>query len=437
MNITADNSVRDAESANRSLAQTANTDQHKIDKRHGLAKNGVQDSAAQAGDYPADADTQSPGRPPQIRLLCAVDSRFPGLGGAESQALKLAIALRDRGVFVEFVTPRVLKSQSLSETFHGFTVNRVDYPHFRWVGSLVLMAYFAHYLLNNKHRFDAVHVHITHLLAASAGFSRRWLGLPVTTKISGFYEFEGGVLDQRKRYRPLNVLLRTGLKKVDYVQTISKQTREKLLEAGFRDEQIRFIPNGIDTSIDPVKMAKSDCLTIGYCGRLREVKGVHVLLDAFAKARKSRPAANLQLVIAGSGETADALAAQADSLGVSQHIEWLGLIEDTRQFFRSLDMYVQPSFAEGLPNSVMEAMVEQQPVIASDIGGNNDLVEHEYSGLLFPAGDADTLAQQIERMVDEPELRQTVSENGRELMVQRFGFDQVVDLLMELYRVKH
>jgi|GEM_PF-522779 len=437
MNTKAGHPVRDAESANGWMAQAANMGMHETDKKHGVAKKSAHDSAAKASNHPSDMGTHSPDRPHQIRLLCAVDSRFPGLGGAESQALKLAIALRDRGVVVEFVTPRVLKSQSLSETFHGFTVNRVDYPHVRWVGSLILMAYFARYLLKNKHRFDAVHVHITHLLAASAGFSRRWSGLPVTTKISGFYEFEGGVLDQRKRYRPLNFLLRMGLKKVDYVQTISEQTRKKLLEAGFRDEQIRFIPNGIDTSIDPVKMAKPDCLTIGYCGRLREVKGVHVLLDAFAKARKSRPAANLRLVIAGSGETADALAAQADSLGISQHIEWLGLIEDTQQFFRCLDIYVQPSFAEGLPNSVMEAMVEQQPVIASDIGGNNDLVEHELSGLLFPVGDAGQLALQIERMIDEPELRQTVSAKGRELMVQRFGFDQVVDQLMELYRVQH
>ncbi|ASJ74974.1 glycosyltransferase family 4 protein [Granulosicoccus antarcticus] len=370
-----------------------------------------------------------------LRLLFAVDSRFPGLGGAENQALKLAIALRERGALVEFVTPRVLTSQSLEETFHGFTVKRVDYPHIRWVGSLCLMVWFARYLYLNRHRFDALHIHITHLLAASAGFARRWTGLPVTTKISGFYEFEGGVLDQRRRFMPLNFLIRLGLKQVDFVQTISDQTREKLLDAGFRNEQIKFVPNGIDTSNPPVQPLASDVLTIGYCGRLREVKGVHVLLDAFALLLENNPHQKLQLSIAGSGETSAALLKQADSLGIGENIHWLGLVEETGPFFQNLDIYVQPSFAEGLPNSVMEAMVEQRPVVASDIGGNNDLVEQDVTGLLFPPGDAGMLAEQIQRLIDEPVLRASVALHGRQLIVDRFGFDHVTESLAELYHV--
>ncbi|MGQ7844951.1 glycosyltransferase family 4 protein [Granulosicoccus sp. 3-233] len=368
-----------------------------------------------------------------LRLLFAVDSRFPGLGGAESQALKLAVALRERGAHVEFVTPRVLTSQSMEETYHGFTVKRVDYPHIRWIGSLVLMVWFARYLMANRKQFDALHIHITHLLAASAGYVRRWTGLPVTTKISGFYEFEGGVLDQRRRFMPLNFLIRMGLRQVDYVQTISDQTREKLLEAGFRDEQIRFVPNGIDTSQPPQPATDGQTLVIGYCGRLREVKGVHVLLEAFARTSRANPRRNLLLRIAGSGETLDALQAQAEALGVAAQIEWMGTIEDTASFFRSLDIYVQPSFAEGLPNSVMEAMVEQRPVVASDIGGNNDLVEQGVTGLLFKVGDDEQLSRQLNRLIDEPELRHKVALSGRDLIVARFGFDRVVDELLELY----
>lgn len=371
-----------------------------------------------------------------LRLLFAVDSRFPGLGGAESQALKLALALREKGAFVEFVTPRVLKSQTLEESFHGFTVKRVDYPHIRWVGSLVLMVCFARYLLANCKRFDALHVHITHLLAASAGFVRPWTGLPVMTKISGFYEFEGGVLDQRRRFMPLNFLIRRGLRHVDHVQTISEQTREKLLAAGFRDDQISFVPNGIDTRSAPQAPALSDSVVIGYCGRLREVKGVHVLLDAFAQAQAANPGKKLILRIAGSGETLSALQAQADALGVSEQIEWLGMIEDTDLFFKGLHIYVQPSFAEGLPNSVMEAMVEQRPVVASDVGGNNDLVEHGVSGLLFQVGDAAQLAAQLTRLMEEPELREQLAQAGRNMIVARFGFDHVTEQLLKLYRRK-
>ncbi len=383
---------------------------------------------------PAADDTgQSAGSFKGLRLLFAVDSRFPGLGGAESQALKLAMALRERGASVEFVTPRVLASQALEETFHGFTVKRVDYPHIRWVGSLFLMAWFARYLRANRNRFDAVHIHITHLLAASAGFCRPVTGLPITTKISGYYEFEGGVLDQRRRFMPLNFLIRRGLKHVDFVQTISAQTREKLLGAGFRNDQIKFVPNGIDTSKPPVLPIDNQLLSIGYCGRLREIKGVHVLLDAFAMVLEQNPEQPMRLCIAGTGETSAALLGQAKSLGISEHVQWLGLVEETAPFFQSLDIYVQPSFAEGLPNSVMEAMVEQRPVIASDIGGNNELVEHGISGLLFDAGDAAMLAEQIMRLIDEPDLRSSVARSGRQLIVDRFGFERITEQLLELY----
>jgi glycosyltransferase involved in cell wall biosynthesis len=370
-----------------------------------------------------------------LRVLFAVDCEFPGLGGAEAQALKLAISLRKRGAFVEFVTPRILSTQSIEETFHGFTIRRIDYPHIRFVGSLVLMAYFARYLRQNAHRFDAVHVHITHLMAATAGYVRKSTDLTVITKISGFYEFEGGVLDQKKRFKPLNMLLRKGLQKVDFVQTISEETRKKLLEADFRSDQIKFVPNGIDTGEAPAIIADSAMTTIGYCGRLREVKGVHILLDAFAKVLQKRPNANIRLLIAGSGSSSEELLDQANTLGITNDIEWLGLIENTQSYFRSIDIYIQPSFAEGLPNSVMEAMVEQQPVIASDIGGNNDLVEHEISGLRFTPGDAENLSIQIVRLLDDKQLKNSIAVGGRHVMEQRYDIERVVTKLAELYRV--
>lgn len=369
-----------------------------------------------------------------LRVLFAVDSRFPGLGGAENQALKLACALRERGIVVEFVTPRVLPSQAMTETVQGFTVNRIDYPHIRWLGSLVLMAYFARYLLSNRHRFDAVHIHITHLLAAAAGFVRPWIGMSVITKISGFYEFEGGVLDQRTRWMPLNFVIRRGLRKVDHIQTISQQTREKLLQAGFSKDQIKFVPNGIEIGSPPMSATDTGTTTIGYCGRLRAVKGVHVLLDGFAQVLESRPDQKIRLIIAGSGETLDELQAQAENLGIVEHIDWLGLIENTEQFFQQLDIYVQPSFAEGLPNSVMEAMIEQRPVVASNIGGNNDLIKHDVSGLLFNVGDSSSLAQQLIRFLDDPGLRESTAQTGRQVIVEHYGFDQVVEQLSELYR---
>jgi len=280
-----------------------------------------------------------------------------------------------------------------------------------------------------------LHIHITHLMAATAGFVRKQTGLPVITKISGFYEFEGGVLDQQKRFKPLNYFLRLGLRKVDYVQTISVQTREKLIAACFKSDQICFIPNGIDIGQQPQVRELQKPVVIGYCGRLREVKGVHVLIEAISKVRQRRPELAIQLSIAGDGTSKNALQAQAESQGIADVIEWLGLIEDTHAYLRSIDVYIQPSFAEGLPNSVMEAMSEQLPVIVTDIGGNNDLIEHKKTGLLFPAGDSDALADCIFNMVDEVDHRHKMARAARAFIEERYDIKQVVSRLAELYRV--
>ena len=369
-----------------------------------------------------------------LKLLFAVDSRFPGLGGAESQALKLATALREQGMHVKFVTPQISEEQALSDTFDGFNITRIPYPKVRWLGSIVVLFRFYRYLIKNSNHFDAVHVHITHLMAAAAGFARKRSGLPVVTKISGFYEFAGGVLDLSARFKPLNYLIRIGLKRVDYVQTISLQTREKFLQSGFLDRQIKFVPNGIDTREVPSPPPAQQTIRIGYCGRLREVKGVHVLLDGFSKLKAMLPDTELQLSIAGDGDALPQLQDQAAKLGLDADIEWLGRIDDTSKFFKSLHLYVQPSFAEGLPNSVMEAMVEQRVVVASDIGGNNDLIVDQQSGLLFPAGDASVLAAQLARLIDDPVLADELALHGRRIIVKGYGFDSVTRQLLKLYR---
>ncbi|MFK8075902.1 MAG: glycosyltransferase family 4 protein [Granulosicoccus sp.] len=399
------------------------------------SENSMGDSSL-SGDlkgFPQSDSHQEP-RLDGLRILFAVESTFPGPGGAEAQALKLAVVMRDRGAYVEFVTPRVSASQPLEEVFKDFTVKRVDYPHIRWIGPLFLMVGFARYLRANAERFDAVHVHITYLMAATAGFVRSKTGIPVTTKISGFYEFEGGVLDQSKKYSPLNFFLRRGLRQVDFVQAISEQTREKLLAADFRDKQICFIPNGVDVGVDPLPRQADDTHILGYCGRLREVKGVHVLFDAVAEILKRRPNEKIRVIIAGAGTSQEDLLAQVDRLNIGEYVEWLGLIEDTQSFFRSVDICVQPSFAEGLPNTVMEAMVEQKPVVASDIGGNNDLVTHGVTGLSFPAGDAVQLADQLLYLIDNHDVKNSLALAGRQLIEERYDIEKVVTKLAELYR---
>jgi len=204
----------------------------------------------------------------ELRILFVVDSRFPGLGGAEVQAMKLAQALKSRGIHVEYLAPSVISGEYKEPELDGIPITLIDYPHIKLIGSVVLMAKFGYFLIKHRDQFDCMHIHVTRLLAATAGVVRPFSRIPIVTKISGFFEFEGGILDQRKRLHPINAIMRLAMRNIDYVQTISRQTQEKLIDAGFREDQIALIPNGIDTSDAPNAKPASEEFTVGYCGRL-------------------------------------------------------------------------------------------------------------------------------------------------------------------------
>lgn len=371
-----------------------------------------------------------------LRILFVIDSLFPGLGGAESQAIKLAQGLKSRGISVEYVAPRVVRDGYDQPDLDGVPLTFIDYPHIKFLGSIILMFKFAAFLLKRRGQYDCMHIHVTRLLAATAGVVRPYSKIPIVTKISGFFEFEGGVLDQRKRLYPINALMRLAMRNVDFVQTISVETRAKLLDAGFREDQIALIPNGIDTSRPASPMPESDVFTIGYCGRLREVKGVHILLDGFAKCREQHSDAAIKLVLAGSGIAEPELRAQVEKLGITDDVEFLGAIADTASFYASLDLYVQPSFAEGLPNSVIEAMHAGRAVIATDIGGNQDLIEEGLSGHLFPAGDSDKLGQILVKCITNEQENILMGSNGRAVIEKEFAMASVIDQLVGVYRGK-
>ncbi len=376
-----------------------------------------------------------------IRVLFVVDSTFPGAGGAEAQARKLARALNSQNAQIEFVSPRTVLELPVNDTVDGTPCHRIHYPHIKFIGAGILLVRFAFYLFKRRNDFDVVHVHITRLLATVAVLMRPLTGLPVIAKISGYFEFKGGILDPDSK-NPANAFLRSTLRRIDYVQTISVQTRERLLEAGFAEKQIKFIPNGIDSaeSIEKLELtsdeadADKDTMVFGYCGRLRQIKGVEVLIDAFSAFVKTNPDVPAKLRIAGGGILFEKLTQQVQAIGLTDCIEFLGTVEDTHDFYSTLDVYIQPSFAEGLPNSVIEAMVCGLPILATNIGGNKDLVNHDKEGWLFEAGDSEALSALMQRCIDEPTELTRFGENGRARIVDTYDFSSVTRDLMDLYR---
>jgi glycosyltransferase involved in cell wall biosynthesis len=115
-------------------------------------------------------------------------------------------------------------------------------------------------------------------------------------------------------------------------------------------------------------------------------------------------------------------------------VRFLGQRDDVPQLLSAMDILVQPSQFEGMPNSVMEAMNVGLPVVASDIPGTNELVVDGETGLLYPTGDTKALAIRLNRLLDDSVLRARLGQAGQCRVREEFSVDKMVDAHLRLYR---
>lgn len=382
---------------------------------------------------PAKVDGAVGGTGARLRLLVVVDGFYPSLGGAEMQARLLCRVFKEAGHEVRVLAPWLDETRPLRETMDGVPLERIRYPKIHLLGAVVLCLRFAWKLLRERGRYDAVHVHMAENLAAIAGLLRPWLGASVTVKVSGASEFDGGILDPALRTRPLHRLMNRWIQRADSIQCISRFTYERLIAAGYPVARLRRIPNAVDLSrFRSERRSRHGVARVAYVGRLRHVKGVGVLVDAW-HALAARGGA--RLVIAGDGDMREALAAQLERLSLRDSVELAGEISDVPALLRETDIYVQPSFQEGMPNSVLEAMAAGLPVVATRVSGNEDLVTDGENGLLVPPGSPADLAAAIRRLIDDPELARRMGERSR-ARAERFGIPSVTAELLRAYRLQ-
>ncbi|TCM78971.1 glycosyltransferase [Rhodovulum steppense] len=169
-----------------------------------------------------------------------------------------------------------------------------------------------------------------------------------------------------------------------------------------------------------------------FIGRLAPVKGLRVLIAAFAEALSQEP--GLRLTIVGDGEDRTTLEALAAPLGNA--IRFTGYLsqQEVTALLARADALVLPSFAEGVPVVLMEAMASGKPVIATQVAGVAELVENGVSGYLVPPGDATALADRILRLAADPEARRAMGRAGRAYVEREFDIRREAVWLASLFR---
>jgi len=365
-----------------------------------------------------------------LSICMIVDGHYPSIGGAEMQARSIIKKLAANGHVINVVSLGLDKAQPVYDTVDDVPVYRIKYPHVKFLASMIMLSKSAIAIFKHR-KSDVIHIHITGYMAFLVGVLKWCIESRTFTKVSGAYEFDGGLLDIINRQKTSKRFFNYFIKKVDFIQCISQETQRNMLKLGYQKEKLLNIPNGVDTEkFYPKKKQVSDVINVVYIGRLRPYKGIEYLLEAWALITGY---VKVKLTIVGGGEYGRYLEELCLEKNISESVEFVGFVEDVLPYYELADIYVQPSLNEGLPNSVLEAMSCGLPIVATRVSGSEDIVEDEVNGFLVEAKDSNSLSEGLKELILDNDKRMRFGKESREFIVENYSIDKVVASLIEEY----
>lgn len=311
------------------------------------------------------------------------------------------------------------------EGIAGMSVTWRKYPLVRLQVLPLLLAYT---LATARHarRCDLIHAEWS-FSAAPAVLSRWFHRAPILATLQGSDIF---VVTKH----PVGAFLtRQVLMRCDGITVLSRALQAATAAIGVPKEQMRIVPNGVDTGrFRPPRDGERENLIL-YVGTFIERKGIRYLLDAMRDILKEVP--DCRLVLIGEGPEESVLKKHAEDLGVSDETAFIGFQpqDEIVEWMQKARVLILPSLEEGMGVVLLEAMACGTPVVGSRIGGIQDVVTPDV-GALVPAADPQALAEAVRRILAEPAKWDEMSLAARERVANQYDWDQIGSQFVELYR---
>ncbi len=174
-------------------------------------------------------------------------------------------------------------------------------------------------------------------------------------------------------------------------------------------------------------------MKILYVGRLSEIKGLGYLIESFKNINHKFPSSRLEMI--GDGPVKRNLKKKIDDLGMNDRVDIKGYVkyEELPEYYRSADIFVLPSLSEGLSNVLMEAMACGLPVVATDVGGNGELILDGKGGYLVPPKEPSKLYRSLKKLIENPQLRNEMG-HFNERYVERYEQMKILNEKLELFK---
>ncbi len=341
--------------------------------------------------------------------IAQISSYFPPYpGGQERHVYELAGGLADMGHTVTVITSRNPEGDGPGEV--NYEVIRLPC---RQVGTDALTFSLGKALKRIDAELLHVHSPLSIISTLASVYGRR---TPVLVTYHGDYHkssLGGNILKSLRNHIQLPFVLRNAR----MVVTLTEHDSELLVGFGIPRERIEVIRPGLDIKkfgSNP-RSRQPQGMRILYVGRLVHEKGVMELITAFKELTEQ--VKGVELIVAGKGPALQDMVGLASGLGIGGRVRFLGWVPHVNliNLYNEATMLVLPSFSEGLPYAVLEAMAAGRPVISSDVSGMRELITHGVNGLLYDISERGALVKAMLRLVGDPEYCMQLGTNASEL----------------------
>ena len=231
------------------------------------------------------------------------------------------------------------------------------------------------------------------------------------------------------------------LRLCNHIISVSRRTAKIVTDSGISSDKVIVINNALrienyicnksDKSIRSELGVSEDAILIANIGRLSPEKGQLEFLKAGTELLKKYK--EVKLLLVGIGADQKMLEEYVSSQGIKGEVFFLGFRKDMVNIYNNINLVVQSSYTEGMPNVILESMLMQVPVIATNVGGTSEIIEHGKTGILIEAGDIDKLAESMQDFISQRDFYESIVSEGEMVIKNHFSHDQRVKKLSDLY----
>jgi L-malate glycosyltransferase len=299
------------------------------------------------------------------------------------------------------------------------------------------------YLFNDfrKNSIKVVHIHGWGVFPESycASLLAR---IPVVVLMDhGRVNIDGTLDDKKSLYITIkNKFVKLFARNISAIISVSSDIKNLIIkEHKAAADKIHIIYNGIpdkksltDKQATFIKeFKKNNCFILASVGRLAKIKNYEKLVQAIPPVVAKYP--GFKLLILGDGPERNAIESQIKCLNLSDHVVLCGFVPYARDYLIDCDAFILPSYYEGISIAILEAMATGLPILASKVGGNIELIKHNYNGLLFEPGDISDITNSIINVIEDPVSKTKYGVNNYDLFTRSFRLDIALSKYHALY----